>query len=408
MELLITLFYEPYKPSSFVCEAAAAFIVTIGGEVEVFSPKCSMVIATETNTPREFAGFGRTSSLLDEELILLGNDGLGTKGHYVSIQKPRNDLLAINYTIENFPLRLYPHEHISLVSKNSLAVVGGKFKSKALLSKFAWRELSLHWQNGSKFIPDFIGSCSVKVAVDVHVIFGGERKDHDQSISGRQVIRVNTSEEIVYVLKPMIHGRVAHDCELLNDSSNQISILVSGGLPLEDKDKPTNTYVQDQQDEIYTIYNITSQESEDLKKDVSLRRHNHALIRMENQVYALGGRNKQDQPTSQIEMFNSTSQRWIQLPKGLQSRNATELVVTAFPTSSLDCVPECQCGQQGGRGSKRIFKGNETEVKWAISNDLVSFVLLRKTPIHGLRRFCGTKILRPATSKAHAALYWWV
>ena len=315
-----------------------------------------MVIATETNTPREFAGFGRTSSLLDEELILLGNDGLGTKGHYVSIQKPRNDLLAINYTIENFPLRLYPHEHISLVSKNSLAVVGGKFKSKALLSKFAWRELSLHWKNGSKFIPDFIGSCSVKVAVDVHVIFGGERKDHEQSISGRQVIRVNTSEEIVEELKPMNHMRVTHDCELLNENL----ILVSGGRPIQNKNK--NTHIAIQRDE---IYNITSQESEDLDKESSLQRHRHALIRMENQVYALGGMDKQDQTTHKIEMFNTTSRKWTQHSSaGLQSRNTSELVVTAFPTSSLDCVPECQCGQQGGsqEARGRIFNGSETQV----------------------------------------------
>ena len=40
----------------------------------------------------KFSGIGRTSSLLDEELILLGNDDLGTKGgRYV----PRSELLDL-------------------------------------------------------------------------------------------------------------------------------------------------------------------------------------------------------------------------------------------------------------------------------------------------------------------------
>ena len=347
MASVITLFYEPFKPTSFVCEPAAAFIVTKGGEVEVFSPKCSMSITTFP----KFAGFGRTSSLMDDELILLGNDGLGTKGYYVSIQKPRDDLLAMKYRIESFPLRLYPHQHASLVSKNSLAVIGGKFKSKALLSKFAWREMSLHWENGSKFNPDFTASCSVKVGVDVHIIFGGERKDFDPDISGRQVIKINTSEEIVHELKPMNHKRVSHGCQLLTSDL----VLVAGGLAHEGQSPP-----RVQPDE---LYNLTSEVSDDLNLRNSLQRFQHALIRIENQVFALGGKDKSNLVTSIIAVFNATSNAWNERSEGLQSTNTSELVVTSFPTSSLDCVPECQCGQLRTWRTGRIFNGSETGVR---------------------------------------------
>ena len=56
----------------------------------------------------KFAGIGRTASLLDEELLLLGDDYLGTKGRYISIQKPRDGLLAMKYTVQELPLTQSP------------------------------------------------------------------------------------------------------------------------------------------------------------------------------------------------------------------------------------------------------------------------------------------------------------
>ena len=358
----MTPFYEPFKPSSFVCEPAAAFIVTKGGEVEVFSPKCSMPITTFP----VFAGLGGTSSLMDDELILLGNDRLGTKGYYVSIQKPRDDLLAMKYRIESFPLRLYPHQHTSLVSKNSLAVVGGKFHSKALLSKFAWRELSLHWKNGSNFPSDFIGSCSVKIGVDVHIIFGGERKDCGQCVSGMEVFKVNTSAEVIHKMQPMNHKRVSHGCTLLTSDL----VLVAGGLASEGQ-SPSSV----KQDE---LYNITSEESMDIPLEKSLRRFQHALIKMDDQVFALGGKDRSNSVTSKIEVFDVASNGWNKLAKGLHSTNTSELVVSSFPISSLDCVPEgCKCGIKN-KGT-RIFNGNEAQVKDKLSesNEYISFVFVQ-------------------------------
>ena len=63
----------------------------------------------------KFSGIGRTSSLLDKELLLIGNDDLGTRGRTISIQKPRDGLLAMKYTVQELPLTQSPHQHSSLV-----------------------------------------------------------------------------------------------------------------------------------------------------------------------------------------------------------------------------------------------------------------------------------------------------
>ena len=297
-----------------------------------------------TSFPK-FAGIGTTSSLLDEELILLGNDDLGTKGgRYVSIQKPRDGLLAMKYTIQNIPLVGSPHRHTSLVSKNTLAVVGGKFKSKGMLSKFTWTEFSLHWQNGSKFNPDFLASCAVKVGVDVHIIFGGEGKINNQRVSGRQVVKINTTQQVAVQMKPMSRKRMSHACQLLNSSV----VLLSGGL---DQDVI-------QSDE---LYNITSEEVVKLlDPSQSLQRAQHALIRVEDRILGLGGIDSRNNAPSKIAEFDPTTNAWNELTQELHSTNTSEVFVTSFPHSSLDCVPECRCGI-ANKG--RVFGGSEAEVR---------------------------------------------
>ena len=293
----------------------------------------------------KFAGIGRTASLLDEELILLGNDDLGTKeGRYVSIQKPRDGLLAMKYTIQNMSLSGSPHQHLSLVSKNNLAVVGGKFKSKGMLSKLTWTELSLHWQNGSKFNPDFVASCAVKLGADVHIIFGGARNGNQQQIGGRQVIKINTTQQVAFEMKPMNYKRMSHACQLLNSSV----VLLSGGL---DQDVI-------QQDE---LYNITSEEVVKLlEPEQSLQRAQHAMIRVGDRILALGGIDANKNAPSKIEEFSTTTNSWNELDQDLLSTDTSEVIATPFPVSALDCVPECHCGIANRK--ERIFGGSEAEV----------------------------------------------
>ena len=132
----------------------------------------------------------------------------------------------MKYTIENVPLQGSPHRHTSLVSQNSLAVLGGKFKSRGGLSKLTWTGLSLHWKNGTKFRADFSDSCAVKLAADVHILFGGEHLVNHQKKQRAQVIKINTTEQVALEMNPMQYARKSHGCELLNDSL----VLLSGGL----------------------------------------------------------------------------------------------------------------------------------------------------------------------------------
>ena len=299
----------------------------------------------------KFAGMGRTASLLDEELLLLGDDFLGTRGRYISIQRPRDGVLAMKYTIHDLPLRQSSHQHSSLVSRNTLTVVGGKFKSRGMLSKFTWTELSLKWKNGTKYTPDFVNACSVKLGVDIHIIFGGEGQSTDQQINGRQVVKIDTTQEIAEELNSLTHSRVSHHCQLLNSSV----VLLSGGLPQNGGD-PSEVLPDE-------LYNITSEEVvKVLDQQQSLRRSQHAMIRLGDRILAFGGRDSNNgAPSSTIAEFNPTTYSWKDFGQALHSTNTTELIATPFPVASLDCVPQCRCGI--ANKTKRIFGGNESEVR---------------------------------------------
>ena len=299
----------------------------------------------------KFAGIGRTSSLLDEELLILGNDYLGTVRRYISIQKPRDGLLALKYSIHDLPLTQSPHHHSSLVSRNTLRVVGGKFKSRGKLSKFTWTELSLNWENGTAFSPEITDACTVKLGVDMHILFGGQRKVGDRQISVRQVVKINTTEEVAYELNPMNQSRVSHDCELINSSV----VLVSGGL--NHRGAHPSEALRDE------LYNITSSGEviKVLDLDNSLGRTRHAMIRTGDQILAFGGRDSNDEVPSKIKEFDTATNSWNELNQDLHSSNTSELIVTPFPVPSLDCVPECQCGL-AGKTRERIFGGSEAEV----------------------------------------------
>ena len=301
------------------------------------------------NFPK-FSGIDRTSNLLDEELLLIGDNDLGSRGRYISIQKPREGLLALKYTIEALPIRQSPNQHSGLVSKNTLTVIGGKFKSRGKLSKFTWTELPLKWENGTRFDPDFTEACSVKLDVDVHIIFGGAKDINGQMIGGRQVVKINTTEEIAYELNPLTYSRVSHSCQLLNKSV----AIVSGGLTQKGGD-PSEVLPDE-------IYNITSQEVVkvlDIQK--SLQRIQHVTIKTEDRVWAMGGRDSNNNATSKIAEFNPSTNAWSETTLELQSNQTSQLVVSPFPVASLDCVPQCLCGISNRQG--RIFGGSEAVVR---------------------------------------------
>ena len=139
---------------------------------------------------------------------------------------------------------------------------------------------------------------------------------------------------------------MSHACQLLNNSS---VVLLSGGLD-QDVIQPDE------------LYNITSEEVVKLlDPEQSLRRVQHAMIKVGDRILALGGINSSNNAPSKIAEFDTTTNAWNELTQELHSTNTSELFVTSFPSSSLDCVPECDCGIAHRKG--RIFGGSEAEVR---------------------------------------------
>ena len=314
------------------------------GEVEALSPQCSLSITTFS----KFGGIGKTAAMTDEEILLLGNDDMGVSRRYISIQKPREGLLAMKYTVEDLPLTQSAHDHSSLVSGNTLTVLGGKFKSRGRLSKFTWTELSFKWENGTKYIPTLIGACSVKVGADLHIIIGGNKRVDGEEVSTRQVVKIDTTKEIAHELNPITHNRVYHSCQALNESV----ILVSGGLPKKGGDP--SEVLRDE------LYNIESQVVEVLDSDDSVGRFRHSLARIGNRILALGGKGGSGDVPSNIKEFDPATNSWKNLTQGLHSSNTTELTITSIPAATIDCPPDCSCGVAKKKG--RIFGGSEVEV----------------------------------------------
>ena len=198
-----------------------------------------------------------------------------------------------------------------------------------------------------------MSACSVKLGIDLHIIFGGEKKVNNQQISVKQVVKINTTEEKAYELNPMNLNRVSHDCELVNSSV----VLVSGGLAQRGADH--SAVLPDE------LYNITSpgEVIKVLAMDQSLQRIQHVLIRTGDQILALGGRDSNNNVPSKIAEFNPTTNSWGDLNQELHSKETSELVVTQYPQSSLDCVRECHCGMVLVNEKERIYGGKESKVR---------------------------------------------
>ena len=191
-------------------------------------------------------------------------------------------------------------------------------------------------------------------------------------MSVKEVVKINTTEEVAYKMKPMRYQRAFHGCQLLNSSV----VILSGGLD--------RTEIQ--QDE---LYNMTSQEVvRVLNWEDSLRRSNHVLTRMGDKVFAMGGKDSHNNAPSRIVEFNPTSNTWNDLSQELHSSNTSELAVTSFPMASVDCAPNCQCGLRNRK--PRIFNGNEAEVR--------NFPILLSLTIFVMDKIFGNSFLVLATT----------
>ena len=373
--------YTPAKPSSFVCQPAAALVFSHTGEVEVLSKKCSMALANS----QDFSGHGRTASLLDKQIILIGNDTLsGSEGNFISIQNPRDGLLAMKYTKETFPTRGSPFQHTALSSENQLNLLGGRYKSRTRFEQSTWMDISLKWEESQNaFVPKFFSACSVQNDTDSFYVFGGAETLDNKSTSVRDhILHINTTSLMVKLVGTMKKPRMAFGCEFLNKSC----ILLSGGY--SDAANPLQSIAPDEifsmapsvasfdrTESVFLPYLLApealSLEDNSLDDGTgslllpmtdSLQRFQHSLIRMDEVVFAFGGLDKDNSSSAKVQVFNEATKSWENHDRNLTSQNTEELLVVPFPTSSLDCAFECQCGRSNSMGSTRIFDGSNTEV----------------------------------------------
>ena len=358
--------------------------------MEIFSdkPECqSEVVESFSN----FDGVGKTLSLLDDQILLVGGDLNATKHTYISIQNPRRGLHAMKYSIEKFPLGGSPHNHASFVSGNRLLVLGGAHRTKAKFEDFTWNSLDLRKPDGTKFTSVVSSPCTVKISRDEYLILGGEIKgprdenlipggdEKTKTIAIDSVFKINITSEEVQILSPMLTKRMKHSCEKLSKDS----VLISGGKasfsenPLFDE-----------------IYRWTSIDPIDVSSSLeerqtkskgsigvpigdSLRRYQHKLVRIEENIFALGGLNEKDKESTSVMKFNPScvddneKDCWSPLKNKLKFKKVANLAVTSFPQSAIDCGIDCQCGIESK--TRRIVGGAEVEVKQTCQFNLIKY-----------------------------------
>ena len=334
--------YQPQAPHTFVCAPAVALLLSTSGEVEVFSKneKCNQKIFEFPS----FGGQGRSLDLLDEQLILLGADKAGRRFEYKSIHQPRKGLLGMRFSQEVSPVGNNPFWHTSHSYGNQLLAIGGEFRSKAGLANTVWNGLNLRWQNGSSFYRFAAGACKVKLARDVFLMIGGFEIIKGANVVMNTMLRLNITEEKVEEWPSIKKGRAFHSCEIF-----QGQILIAGGT--ED-----DAIVPDE------VYDLTTNVSTVLDMTSSLQKQKHQLLRIEETTFSFGGVLSDGTQTSIVEWFDWTSRQWKQHDHGLLSKNSSNLVVTSFPLSAVDCHAGCTCGRVNNLGGARIVGGNEAKV----------------------------------------------
>jgi len=309
-----------------------------------------------------FGGQGFSIDLLDEQLLLLGDNKLGGKFDYKSIHQPRKGLLGMKFSKEASPVGNSPLWHTSYAFGNQLLAIGGEFQSKARLSNSVWNGLNLRFKNGSRFSRFATGACKVKLAKDVFLLVGGFERGKESKVEMNTVLRLNITEETVEELPPIEENRAFHACEI-----SEGKILISGGTQGE-------VTVGDE------VYSLTTYKSTALDEASSLGRNHHVLLRLEDFIIAFGGFLSNGSETSAVQWFNWTAMRWKHHEQSLLSENTKSLAVTAFPLSAVDCFAGCRCGIAGNLGSARIVGGTEAQV--AIGKD-ICHCFYRRMPFPG-------------------------
>ena len=330
--------YTPTSLEDFLCQPAAALIVTEMGEIEIFSEQanCRRKI---TNVP-PFSAAGQIVSLLNNKLRLLGFSEREQIWKSSSMEDPLGGILA-NEWRENEQLSddKFDKYDISYTYFDDVYFSGGNAHKQAKLEAGKWIHLNEKSFEESKFTS---AACVVTLENNQMMLFGGVSFKSTNAVN--LVVTINVEEQSVRENQGMKYPRCHHSCELITRST----VLISGGY--NNPKEPRRSLVPDQ------IYDTRTGET--LEVASSLGRYDHRLIHLEDSIFAFGGRDAQGSQVSAVEKFDSSSRTWSRHPQGLLSLETAGLAVLPFPVSAVDCST-CMCGV---KRSKRIYGGKEVKV----------------------------------------------
>ena len=294
-----------------------------------------------------FGGEGRSIDLLDNHLVLLGDSSVGGHGQfeYKSIHQPMKGLQGMKFTKELSPLGNAPRWHTSHAFGNLLLALGGEFQTEAQFSSSTtvWKGLSLR-HNGSLFSRLAEGACKVRLEREIFLIIGGLKQVNGSKVETNTVRRLNVLEETLEDLPPIEKSRAFHSCEVYKKK-----VLISGGT------KGTQIVADE-------VYILKSHESWVLKMTSSVQRYKHQLLRLGDRIFSFGGETSNGSQTALVEWFDWTARRWRSHEHSLLSENTTQLAITPFPLSAVDCDVGCSCGQARTSNKSRIVGGTDAEV----------------------------------------------
>ena len=348
--------YEPHHPTTYICQPAVALLIFSTGRMELFShnSQCSQTLGRLPNSHIT----GHTLGLLDSQLLIIGDESVGAKWKYISIESPHNGLLAVKYSRKSCPVKGSPFGHTAQTDGNKMTIIGGSQRSKARLDTDIWTPINLRWKNQSSFTEFSAGACTVKLGKESHLLIGGLKLGKKPRKAVSTVVRMNATDGTMEELAPMEKPRAYHSCEMFTHDLVIISGGTEGELQIND---PTSTLPDE-------LYSLSTGESHSLGAADSIMRQNHKLIRLGEAVYGIAGTTINGENPSIVKTFNSEKRSWENHSSNLMSSPTGEVAVTPFPLSAVDCVGSphsCQCGvtPETARAS-RVVNGEETEVKF--------------------------------------------
>ena len=329
--------YKPTSPEDFLCQPAAALIVTDKGEIEIFSEQanCRRKI---TNVP-PFSDAGQIVSLLNNKLQLLGFSEQEQIWKSSSMEDPLGGILANEWT-ENEQLSLdrFDRYDISYPYFDDMYFSGGNTHKQAKLGAGKW----IHFNEKSFEESKFTSAACVVTLENNHIMFfGGISFKSTNAVN--LVVTINVEEQSVRVNPGMKYPRCHHSCEFITGST----VLISGGF--SNPKEPGRSLVPDE------IYDTRTGESLEIS---FLGRYDHSVIHLEDSIFAFGGRDAKGSQVSAVDKFDSSSRTWSRQPQGLLSLETAGLAVVPFPMSAVDCST-CTCGV---KTSRRIYGGEEVKV----------------------------------------------